>query len=150
MASQTMAYIEYMMYAEEQEVIETLAPIFVYNGTPTEEYKDFLLELVQYVIDADHEIRSHIQTFLMRCEEGAYVSITGIIPVDKTDPRFHMYKTVVNAVYDRATFIYENKADICNSIVVHLIQALEAGCKHSQCYRKNRLHTQLMHHPLQF
>ena len=148
--SQTMAYIEYMMYSEMQEVIETLAPVFMYNGIPTEEYKDFLLELVQYVVDADHEARARIQTFLMRCEEGAYLSITGIIPVQKTDHRYHNYETVVNAIYDRTTFMHEDKGDICNSIVVHLIQALEAGCKYSHCYRKNRLHKQLMHHQLQF
>ena len=150
MASQTMAYIEYMLHSETQEVIEALAPVFMYNGNPTEEYKDFLLELVQFAVEADHQTRAQIQTFLMRCEEGAYLSITGIIPVQKTDARYNNYEKVVNAIYDRTTFMHNDKGDICNSIVVHLIQALEAGCKYNNCYRKNRLHKEWMHHPLQF
>ena len=143
-------YLPFILSCEDEEVIETLHPIFMYNGVPTEEYKDFLLELVQYAIEADDQSRARIQHILMRCEEGVYLSITGIIPVQNTDPRYAAYVRVLHAIYDHVPCIHKDKADICNSTVVHLIQALGIGCVHKHCYRTNRLHKQLMHHPLQY
>jgi len=144
-----MAYLPYALTSDEEEVIRSLEPVFMYKGKPTEEYKSFLLEAIFSATTVDTQTRCDIQNILMRCEEGAYVPVNGIMSVLKTDPRYDRYCTIMNAVYDHPVCIHADKIDICNTIVVHFIQALEKGCNHKHCYRKNPLHKEWMHRPLQ-
>jgi len=143
-----MSYLQYVLSGEEEEVIRTLAPIFMYKGRPTEDYKSFLIDVVSFVATATYQERCNIQTFIMRCEEGAYIPITGIISIKKSELRYREYATILNAIYGEGALIHD-KVDICNTIVDIIIKALNAGCKYCSCHRNNALHKQLMHHPLQ-
>ena len=143
-----MSYLQYVLSAEEEEVIRTLEPIFMYKGNPTEDYKCFLIDVVSYVTTATYAERCNMQTFIMRCEEGAYIPITGIISIKKSELRYREYATILNAIYGEGALMYD-KVDICNTIVDAIIKALNGGCKYSSCHRNNALHKQLMHRPLQ-
>jgi hypothetical protein len=146
-----MTYVDDIFTTNEETLIRTLEPIFMYKGLPTEEYKQFLLDIVQYVVDADSETRQIILQFLMRCEEPTYVPITGIIHIKLEDPQFFSYTRIVRAIYgEYCSFVTTKQADICNTIVVNMIQQLESGCKYHPCYRVNKMHKQYMHHRLQF
>jgi hypothetical protein len=146
-----MSYINDIFTEDEETLIRYVEPIFMRKGHPTEEYKIFLLDLAQFIISANSEMRQAILIFLMRCEEPAYISITGIISVKKTDPQFYSYSRVIHAIYgEQCSFMTADKIDICNTILVNMIQQLEAGCSYRPCYRNNKLHKECMHTRLQF
>ena len=141
-----MSYLQFAFSGKEEEVIPTLYYIFMHEGLPTEDYKEFLLDVVLHIPLMDKEMREYIQQFLMRCEEGVYLPINGIICVPSSHPRYEEYLTIMNAVYgDNPIGVFEDKANICNMMIVHLIQMLEKGCTYRSCYRKNPLHKELMH-----
>jgi len=146
-----MSYVEEIFIIEEETLIRCWESIFMYNGLPTEAYKTFLLEITQYILTADSQVRQTLLNFLMRCEEGVYLPITGIISIKAKDPEFYGYVRVLKAIYgDSCAFMDKEKAYICNSVIVNMIQHLEAGCKYKPCYRNNKLHKQCMHKQLEF
>jgi len=146
-----MSYVEEIFIIEEETLIRCWESIFMYNGLPTEAYKTFLLEMVQYILTADSQVRQTLHSFLMRCEEGVYLPITGIISIKVKDSEFYGYARVLKAIYgESCAFMDKEKAYICNTILVNMIQQLEAGCKYKPCYRNNKLHKQCMHKQLEF
>ena len=146
-----MSYVEEIFIIEEETLIRSWEHIFMYNGLPTEAYKTFLLELVEYILTADSQVRQTLHNFLMRCEEGVYLPITGIISIKSDSPEFYGYVRILNAIYgESCIFMNDKKAEICNTILVNMIQHLEAGCKFKPCYRNSKLHKQCMHKQLKF
>jgi hypothetical protein len=145
-----MSYLPFVLEGKEEEVIPTLYYLFMYEGLPTEDYKSFLLDVVSHLSTADTETRLYLQSFLMRCEEGAYMPINGIISIASTDPRYQEYTDVLHAVYGNSPgLIHGDTAYISNTAIVHTIQLIESGCKYRSCYRNNPLHKKLMHKRLQ-
>ena len=141
-----MSFIPFILTSNEEEAIHALYPVFMYNGNPTSDYKQFLLELACYITTADTETRDIIANFLMRCEEGVYVSITGIICIQKTDKEYKEYATILNALYgEQFLEQHEKHVTISNTLLVNMIQTMEKGCLFRPCHRKNRLHQQFMH-----
>ena len=146
-----MSYVEEIFIIEEETLIRCWEPIFMYDGLPTDAYKTFLLEMATYILTANSEVRQTLLIFLMRCEEAVYVPITGIISIKSDSPEFYGYTRILNAIYgDSCAFMNKKNADICNTILVNMIQQLEAGCKYKPCYRNNKLHKQCMHKQLEF
>jgi hypothetical protein len=146
-----MSYIEEIFIIDEETLIRSWEPIFMYDGMPTEAYKKCLLEITQYILTADSQVRQTLLNFLMRCEEGVYLPITGIISIKAKDPEFYGYVRVLKAIYgESCAFMDKEKAYICNSVIVNMIQQLEAGCKYYPCYRNNKLHKECMHTQLKF
>ena len=146
-----MSYVEEIFIIEEETLIRCWEPIFMYRGLPTDAYKRCLLEMATYILTADSEVRQTLLIFLMRCEEAVYVPITGIITIKSDSPEFYGYVSILKAIYgDSCAFMDEKKAEICNTILVNMIQQLEAGCKYKPCYRNNKLHKQCMHKQLEF
>ena len=144
-----MSYIEQIFTTDEETLIRSLEYIFIYKGLPTEAYKIFLLEMIQYILVADSNTRHTLLIFLMRCEEAVYVPITGIISIMSDSPQFYDYVSILIAIYGNScAFMNAEKADICNSILVNMIQQLETGCKYHPCYRNNKLHKKYMHKSL--
>ena len=141
-----MSFIPFIIASNEEEAIHALYPIFMNNGNPTADYKQFLLELAEYITTADTETRDIITNFLMRCEEGAYVPITGIICIQKTDKEYKDYATILNALYgEQFLDTHEKHVTISNTMLVSMIQTMEQGCLFRPCHRKNPTHAHLMH-----
>ena len=141
-----MSFISFILASNEEEAIHALYSIFMYNGNPTADYKQFLLELAQYITTADSETCDIITNFLMRCEEGAYVPITGIICILKTDKEYKDYATILNALYgEQFLDTHEKHVTISNTMLVSMIQTMEQGCMFRPCHRKNSTHKHLMH-----
>ena len=141
-----MSFIHFILASNEEEAIHALYPIFMNNGNPTADYKQFLLELAEYITTADTETRDIITNFLMRCEEGAYVPITGIICIQKTDKEYNDYATILNALYgEQFLDTHEKHVTISNTMLVSMIQTMEQGCMFRPCHRKNPTHKHLMH-----
>lgn len=141
-----MSFIPFILASNEEEAIHALYPIFMYKGNPTADYKQFLLELAEYITTADTETRDIVANFLMRCEEGAYVPITGIICIQKTDKEYKDYATILNALYgEQFLEQHEKHVTISNTMLVNMIQTMEQGCLFRPCHRKNQLHKELLH-----
>ena len=141
-----MSFIPFILASNEEEAIHALYPIFMNNGNPTADYKQFLLELAEYITTADTETRNIVTNFLMRCEEGAYVPITGIICIQKTDKEYKNYAAILNALYgEQFLDTHEKHVTISNTMLVSMIQTMEQGCLFRPCHRKNPMHRHLMH-----
>ena len=141
-----MSFIPFILASNEEEAIHALYPIFMYKGNPTADYKQFLLELAEYITTADTETRDIVTNFLMRCEEGAYVPITGIICIQKTDKEYKDYAAILNALYgEQFLDTHEKHVTISNTMLVSMIQTMEQVCLFRPCHRKNPTHKHLMH-----
>jgi hypothetical protein len=141
MATIRHSYVRDVFTTDLEAFIGNLIPIAMKDGKPTEKYKEFLLDMAEYAPWASAERRQRMIDVLMCCEEGVYGLINGIIPIEKTDPRYASYATTMSAIHSRAV----DSLHISNTSVVHMIQELQRGCTHIKCYRINALHKRWMH-----
>jgi len=146
-----MNYIQEILVGNEEEVIRTFEPLFMRKGFPTEEYKDFLSSLPEFLLNATSEQRQYIHTFLTRCQEGVYIPICGILHIKPEDSYYKPYIRILHAIYgEQCPFMNKVSAQIGNVILMHMIQQLEKGCSYHPCYRNNKLHKECMHKQLDF
>lgn len=164
-----MSYLPYALTGDPEEVVNVLGPIFMYDNKPTNEYAAFLLDAALFATGNNYQAKCDIQTFLQRWEDGGYV--TGMIPILVTDHRYTEYTTILRAVYgenpimiqmtavdvssplsesEKITIDVPSTAIISNTIVIHLIQHLNGGCKERRCHCKSALHKEWMHRKLRF
>jgi hypothetical protein len=144
-----MSYIPFIFTCEEEEAVRTLAYIFMQDGKPTEDYKQFLLEVALLLPYSEPDVVHTLRCILMRFEESVYVPVTGIISIHETDAGYDAYVELMRAVYGfHCPVLKVDHADISNTSIIHMMQMVEKGCMYMKCFRKNRVHKELMHRPL--
>lgn len=124
---------------------KSLRGSFIQNKLPTDEYKTFLLRIVERIPSFTSDENDKIYRFLFLWEQEA---LTGMMLVHPGEPLYDMYHDISQAIFGDNK-IPGIKADgsmeISNTNVTIMIFTIRDGCQYHPCKRKNPLHKLLMH-----
>jgi len=118
---------------------------FIQNKLPTEEYKTFLLRIVERIPSFTLDENDKIYRFLFLWEQEA---LTGMMFVRPGEPMYDMYYRISQAIFGDNNIqgmSADGSMEISNTNVTIMIFAIRDGCQFHSCKRKNPLHILLMH-----
>jgi hypothetical protein len=118
---------------------------FIQNKLPTEEYKTFLLHIVERIPSFTLDENDKIYRFLFLWEQEA---LTGMMFVRPGEPMYDMYHGISQAIFGDNKIpgmSADGSMEISNTNVTIMIFTIRDGCQFRPCKRKNPLHRLLMH-----
>lgn len=124
---------------------KTLRGVFLKKGMPTDEYKQFLLYIVERIPSLTLEQNDKIYRFLFLWEQEA---LTGMMYVHPGEPMYDMYYNILQAIFGDQHIPgidASGTIEISNTNVYIIIDGIKKGCTYHPCKRKNPLHIKLMH-----
>ena len=118
---------------------------FIHNKLPTEEYKTFLLHIVERIPSFTLDENDKIYRFLFLWEQEA---LTGMMVVHPGEPMYDMYYRTSQAIFGDNKIpgmSADGSMEISNTNVTIMVFTIRDGCQFQPCKRKNPLHRLLMH-----
>ena len=118
---------------------------FIENKLPTEEYKTFLLHIMERIPSFTLDENDKIYRFLFLWEQEA---LTGMMFVRPGEPMYDMYHGIAQAIFGDNKIpgmSADGSMEISNTNVMIMVFGIRDGCKFHPCRRKNPLHRSLMH-----
>jgi hypothetical protein len=118
---------------------------FIKNKLPTDEYKTFLLHIVERVPSFTLDENDKIYRFLFLWEQEG---LTGMMVIRPGEPMYDMYYGTSQAIFGDNKIPGMNadgSMEISNTNVTIMILTIRDGCQFHPCKRKNPLHRLLMH-----
>lgn len=124
---------------------KSLRGSFIQNRLPTEEYKTFLLRIVERIPSFTLDVNDKMYRFLFLWEQEA---LTGMMFVRPGEPMYDMYHGIAQAIFGDNKIPGMNadgSMEISNTNVTIMIFAIRDGCQFHPCKLKNPLHRLIMH-----